>query len=102
VAVPALSPLTVPADRNTAPIKVGNDNKRRQTMKHEASARLLATACAASLLSAAPALAQASDQFIACPATGSALRRQRPVLYGGYVDYLNYVNSRKAASTASS
>jgi hypothetical protein len=51
-------------------------------MKHLAAA-LLATACAASLLSAAPALAQASEQFIACPATASALRRQRPVLYGG-------------------
>lgn len=58
---------------------------------------LLATACAASLLSAAaPALAQASDQFIAIPSYRvGPYGTNGQSYYGGYVDYLNYVNIKE-------
>ncbi|MRT28885.1 ABC transporter substrate-binding protein [Herbaspirillum sp. CAH-3] len=58
---------------------------------------LLATACAASLLApAAPVLAQASDQFIAIPSYRvGPYGTNGQSYYGGYVDYLNYINIKE-------
>lgn len=58
---------------------------------------LLATACAAGLLSAAvPALAQTGDQFIAIPSYRvGPYGTNGQSYYGGYVDYLNYVNLKE-------
>jgi len=57
----------------------------------------LATACAASLLApAAPVLAQASDQFIAIPSYRvGPYGTNGQSYYGGYVDYLNYINLKE-------
>ncbi|MBN9358132.1 MAG: ABC transporter substrate-binding protein [Herbaspirillum huttiense] len=67
-----------------------------KTMKHLRQ-WLLATACAASLLApAAPVLAQASDQFIAIPSYRvGPYGTNGQSYYGGYVDYLNYVNLKE-------
>ncbi|HZG19228.1 MAG TPA: ABC transporter substrate-binding protein [Herbaspirillum sp.] len=64
-----------------------------KTMKHLRQL-VVATACAASLLSAAaPALAQTNDQFIAIPSYRvGPYGTNGQSYYGGYVDYLNYVN----------
>ncbi|ONN64383.1 ABC transporter permease [Herbaspirillum sp. VT-16-41] len=58
---------------------------------------VVATACAASLLSAAaPALAQTNDQFIAIPSYRvGPYGTNGQSYYGGYVDYLNYVNLKE-------
>ena len=58
---------------------------------------VVATACAASLLSAAvPALAQSSDQFIAIPSYRvGPYGTNGQSYYGGYVDYLNYINLKE-------
>ncbi|QNB09945.1 ABC transporter substrate-binding protein [Herbaspirillum frisingense] len=58
---------------------------------------VLATACAAGLLSAAPpALAQTNDQFIAIPSYRvGPYGTNGQSYYGGYVDYLNYVNLKE-------
>nr|WP_199900301.1 ABC transporter substrate-binding protein [Herbaspirillum sp. B39] len=67
-----------------------------KTMKHLRQ-WLLATACAASLLApAAPVLAQASDQFIAIPSYRvGPYGTNGQSYYGGYVDYLNYINIKE-------
>ena len=67
-----------------------------KTMKHLRQ-WLLATACAASLLPpAAPVLAQASDQFIAIPSYRvGPYGTNGQSYYGGYVDYLNYINLKE-------
>ncbi|MBS4679846.1 ABC transporter substrate-binding protein, partial [Klebsiella pneumoniae] len=67
-----------------------------KTMKHLRQL-VLATACAASLLSAAaPALAQTNDQFIAIPSYRvGPYGTNGQSYYGGYVDYLNYVNLKE-------
>ena len=67
-----------------------------KTMKHLRQ-WLLATACAASLLApAAPVLAQASDQFIAIPSYRvGPYGTNGQSYYGGYVDYLNYINLKE-------
>lgn len=67
-----------------------------KTMKHLRQLAL-ATACAASLLSAAvPALAQSNDQFIAIPSYRvGPYGTNGQSYYGGYVDYLNYVNIKE-------
>lgn len=67
-----------------------------KTMKHLRQLAL-ATACAASLLSAAvPALAQTNDQFIAIPSYRvGPYGTNGQSYYGGYVDYLNYVNIKE-------
>ena len=61
-----------------------------KSMKH----LMLAAATAASLLSTAlPAAAQANDQFIAIPSYRvGPYGTNGQSYYGGYVDYLNYVN----------
>lgn len=55
---------------------------------------MLAAACAASLLSTAmPAAAQSNEQFIAIPSYRvGPYGTNGQSYYGGYVDYLNYVN----------
>ncbi|KAF1043794.1 MAG: hypothetical protein GAK35_02021 [Herbaspirillum frisingense] len=55
---------------------------------------MLAGACAAGLLSAAaPAVAQSNEQFIAIPSYRvGPYGTNGQSYYGGYVDYLNYVN----------
>ncbi|WP_174616901.1 ABC transporter substrate-binding protein [Herbaspirillum sp. VT-16-41] len=67
-----------------------------KTMKHLRQL-VVATACAASLLSAAaPALAQTNDQFIAIPSYRvGPYGTNGQSYYGGYVDYLNYVNLKE-------
>jgi branched-chain amino acid transport system substrate-binding protein len=67
-----------------------------KTMKHLRQL-VAATACAASLLSAAaPALAQTNDQFIAIPSYRvGPYGTNGQSYYGGYVDYLNYVNLKE-------
>ncbi len=67
-----------------------------KTMKHLRQL-VLATACAAGLLSAAPpALAQTNDQFIAIPSYRvGPYGTNGQSYYGGYVDYLNYVNLKE-------
>lgn len=67
-----------------------------KTMKHLRQ-WLLATACAASLLApAVPVLAQASDQFIAIPSYRvGPYGTNGQSYYGGYVDYLNYINLKE-------
>ena len=58
---------------------------------------MLAVAAAASLLAPAlPAMAQASDQFIAIPSYRvGPYGTNGQSYYGGYIDYLSYVNLKE-------
>lgn len=62
---------------------------------------MLVAATAASLLAPAlPAMAQANDQFIAIPSYRvGPYGTNGQSYYGGYVDYLNYVNLKEGGAS---